>query len=254
MPANALLIAVGDFSSDKMLEEIERAFASWSGSPPTRPEFPAPAKAAGRRVSVVHLPGAVQAQVLVGNLAITRRHPDWMRLTLANSIYGGAFNSRLVMNIREQKGYTYSPRSTVYPLREHGYVNVHAAVRNEVVAATLAEILYELDRMRAVPVGEQELDDARNYMSGVFSLGLGTQDAVGGQLATVYLNELPEDYLETYRQKIRALTAEDVLTAARKYLDSANAQIVVVGDAEQVREQAALYGPVKVFDQEGNAK
>jgi len=254
VPANALLIAVGDFSSDKMLEEIERAFASWSGSPPTRPEFPAPAKAAGRRVSVVHLPGAVQAQVLVGNLAITRRHPDWMRLTLANSIYGGAFNSRLVMNIREQKGYTYSPRSTVYPLREHGYVNVHAAVRNEVVAATLAEILYELDRMRAVPVGEQELDDARNYMSGVFSLGLGTQDAVGGQLATVYLNELPEDYLETYRQKIRALTAEDVLTAARKYLDSANAQIVVVGDAEQVREQAALYGPVKVFDQEGNAK
>ncbi len=252
VPANALLIAVGDFSAEKMLEQIERAFAAWSGSPPARPDFPAPAKAAGRRVSLVHLPGSVQAQALVGNLAITRRHPDWMRLTLANSIYGGAFNSRLVMNIREQRGYTYSPRSTVYSLREHGYVNIHAAVRNEVVAATLTEMFYELDRIRSVPVGEQELDDARSYLSGVFSLGLGTQDALAGQLATVYLNELPENYLETYRQKVRALTAEDVLTAARKHFDSANAQIVIVGDREQVGEQAALFGPVETYDQQGN--
>jgi len=252
VPDRALLIAVGDFASENMLQQIEKTFAQWAGSPPARPEFPAPTKATGRRVHLVHLPGTVQTQVLVGNLAITRRHPDWMRLTLANSIYGGAFNSRLVMNIREQKGYTYSPRSTVYPLREHGYLNIHAAVRNTVVAATLTEMFYELDRIRSVPVGEQELDDARSYLSGVFSLGLGTQDALAGQLATVYLNELPEDYLETYRQKVRALTAEDVLTAARKHFDSANAQIVVVGDREQVGEQAALFGPVETYDQQGN--
>ena len=120
------------------------------------------------------------------------------------------------------------------------------------VAATLTEMFYELDRIRSLPVGEQELDDARSYLSGVFSLGLGTQDALAGQLATVYLNELPEDYLETYRQKVRALTAEDVLTAARKHFDSANAQIVIVGDREQVGEQAALFGPVETYDQQGN--
>ena len=152
------------------------------------------------------------------------------------------------MNIREDKGYTYSPRSGVHALRQHGYFTVHAAVRNDVVAATLTEIFYELDRMRALPVGEDELADARNYLSGVFSLGLATQDGLAGQLSSVYLERLPEDYLETYRERIRALTADDVLKAARAYFDSANAQIVVVGDREQIGAQAALFGDVTEYD------
>ena len=193
----------------------------------------------GRHVYLVHLPGAVQAQVLVGNRAITRKHPDWLRLTLANSIYGGAFNSRLVMNIREQKGYTYSPRSGAHPLRQHGYFSIGAAVRNDVVAATLTEMFYEIDRMRSTPVGEDELADARNYLSGIFSLGLATQDGLAGQLATSTLERLPEDYLETYRERILKLTADDVLDAAQKYFDSANAQIVIVGDRAQIEAQAA---------------
>ena len=94
----------------------------------------------------------MQTQVLLGNLAITRRDPDWYRLVLANSIYGGAFHSRLVINIREQKGYTYSPRSGINALRQHGYFTVHAAVRNDVAAATLTEMFYEMDRMRSLPV------------------------------------------------------------------------------------------------------
>ena len=98
--------------------------------------------------------------------------------------------------------------------------SVHAAVRNDVVAATLTEMFYELDRMRSLPVGEDELADARNYLSGVFSLGLATQDGLAGQLSSVYLERLPEDYLETYRERIRALTADDVLEAARAYFDS----------------------------------
>lgn len=251
-PGNALLVAVGDFSANRMQEQIERAFGGWPAGKPAELQVSAPPELRGRGVHLVHLPGTVQTQVVVGNRAITRRHPDWLRLTLANSIYGGAFNSRLVMNIREQKGYTYSPRSTVHALRQHGYFSVHAAVRNEVTAAALTEIFYELDRMRALPVAEEELADARNYLSGVFSLGLGTQDGLAGQLATAYLNELPENYLETYRQKIRSLTATDVLAAARKYFDSANAQIVVVGDRKQVSEQAALFGAVEVYDSQGN--
>ncbi len=252
LPGNALLLVVGDFSAAEMMRQIEKAFGNWPGGKPAAPEEPVPPELRGRRVSLVHLAGTVQAQLVVGNRAITRRHPDWLRLSLANSIYGGAFNSRLVMNIREQKGYTYSPRSTVHALRHYGYLSIHAAVRNAVAAASLTEIFYELDRMRALPVGEEELADARNYLSGVFSLGLGTQDGLAGQLATVYLNELPEDYLETYRGKIRALTAGDVLAAARKYFDSTNAQIVVVGDRKEVAEQAALFGEVEVYDAQGN--
>ena len=251
-PANALLVAVGDFSAEEMLEQIGAAFRDWPAGKPAERQEPDPPEVRGRRVYLVHLAETVQAQVLVGNRAITRRHPDWYRLALANSIFGGAFNSRLVINIREQKGYTYSPRSTVHALRQHGYFSVHAAVRNTVTAASLTEIFYELDRMRALPVTDEELADARNYLSGVFSLGLGTQDALAGQLVTVYLNELPEDYLETYRDKIRALTADDVLAAARKYFDSANAQIVVVGDHKEVGAQAALFGDVEIYDAQGS--
>jgi predicted Zn-dependent peptidase len=156
------------------------------------------------------------------------------------------------MNIREAKGYTYSPRSGVHALRQHGYFSVHAAVRNEVVAATLTEIFYEMDRMRALPVGDDELADARNYLSGIFSLGLATQDGLAGQLSSVYLERLPSDYLETYRERIRALTAQDVLAAARAYFDSANAQIVVVGDRRQIAGQAELFGDVTEYAANGN--
>jgi predicted Zn-dependent peptidase len=250
-PANALLLAVGDFSAPRLVEQLERAFANWAGPEVEQPdEIPLPSHF-GRHVWLVHVPGAVQTQIAAANLAITRNHPDWLRLALANSIYGGAFHSRLVANIREQKGYTYSPRSGVTALRRHGYFSVHAAVRNDVVAATLAEIFYELDRIRALPVREDELSDARAYLSGVFSLGIATLEGLAGQLATVYLNELPEDYLETYRDKIRAVSADDVIRAARAYFDSANSQIILVGDVEKIGEQARLFGDVQVFDAHG---
>ena len=254
VPADALLLVVGDFSSEAMLQQIEKVFGTWKAPRPEALKSPAPPRNTGRRVHLVHLPGAVQTQVLVGNLAITRRDPDWFRLALANSIYGGAFHSRLVINIREQKGYTYSPRSGAHPLREYGYFSVHAAVRNEVAAATLTEIFYEMDRMRALPVTAEELDSARSYLSGVFSLGVATHDGIVGQLSTVYLERLPEDYLETYRERIRALTAEDVLVAARRHFDSANAQIVLVGDREQIADQAALFGEVTEYGAQGDRK
>ena len=252
-PANALLVIVGDFQPEALLRQIEKIFGGWTGQKPAQQTPAAPPKLRGRRVHFVHLPGAVQAQIVCGCPAITRKHPDWARLGLANSIYGGAFNSRLVMNIREAKGYTYSPRSGVNALREHGYFSISAAVRNDVVAASLSEIFYELDRLRALAVPEDELADARNYLSGVFSLGLGTQGGLLGQLGTVALNELPDDYLETYRERVRALVAVDVLTAARRYFDSANMQIVVVGDRALIEAQAALFGEVDVYDAQGNS-
>jgi zinc protease len=251
-PGNALLVLVGDFSPQDMLAQISKTFGSWAAGPVEEAPNPALPELSGRKVYLVHLPGSVQAQVLVGNRAITRHHPDWLPLTLANSIYGGAFNSRLVMNIREEKGYTYSPRSGAHPLRQHGYFSIGAAVRNEVVAATLKEIFYEIDRMRTTPVGEEELADARNYLSGVFSLGLATQDGLAGQLATAALERLPDDYLETYRDRILKLTAAQVLDAAQKYFDSAGAQIVIVGDRAQIEEQAAQYGQPEIYDAQGN--
>jgi len=250
-PENGLLLLVGDFDSNEILKTAETVFGKWSGKKPETPAAPAPATPRGRRVYLVHVPGAVQTQILAGCHAITRKHPDWMKLGLTNSLYGGAFNSRLVMNVREDKGYTYSPRSSVNALRQHGTFSVSAAVRNEVVAASLTEIFYEMDKLRSLPVPEAELADAQNYLSGVFSIGLATQDGLLSQLSVVALNELSDDYLETYRQRVRALTPQDLLATARKYLDSANMQIVAVGDRAQIETQAALFGELEIYDAQG---
>src|ERR1700719_1648362 len=190
-PENALLLMVGDFDSKAMVKTAEKGFGAWTGKKPeTKPEA-APPHPHGRRVYLVHVPGAVQTQIVAGCAAITRTHPDWIKLGLTNSLYGGAFNSRLVMNIREDKGYTYSPRSAVHPLHEHGYFSVSAAVRNDVVAASLTEIFYEMDKLRSLPVPDAELADAQNYLTGVFSMGLATQEGLLSQLSTVEINELP---------------------------------------------------------------
>lgn len=251
-PENGLMLLVGDFEPETMLKTIQKTFGNWSGKKPSIPAAPAPTNPHGRRVYLVHVPGAVQAQILCGCHSITRRNPDWVKLGLTNSLYGGAFNSRLVMNIREAKGYTYSPRSGVNPLQQHGYFSVSAAVRNEVVAASLTEIFYELDKLRSLPVPDTELADAQNYLSGVFSMGLATQDGLLSQIATVALNDLPDDYLETYREKVRALKPTDIQSAAQKYFDSANMQIVVVGDRSRIETQAALFGDLEKFDSQGN--
>jgi zinc protease len=250
-PGNGLLILVGDFDPQAMLKNIEKVFGAWTGKKPESRMAAAPANPRGRLVYLVHVPGAVQTQIIAGCHAITRKHPDWVKLGLTNSLYGGAFNSRLVMNIREDKGYTYSPRSGVSALRQHGYFSVSAAVRNDVVAASLTEIFYEMDKLRSLPVPPAELADAQNYLSGVFSMGLATQDGLLSQFSNVALNELPDDYLETYRQKVRALTPDDLLATARKYLDSANMQIVVVGDRSQIESQTALFGELEVYDAQG---
>jgi len=251
-PEHALLMLVGDFDPSKLLNDVEKIFGSWAGKKPIGRDAPAPPTFRGRRVYLVHNPGSVQTQILLGCQAITRKHPDWIRVGLANSLYGGAFNSRLVMNIREDKG--YSPRSGITPLRQHGYFSISAAVRNDVVAASLTEIFYELDKLRSIPVPDGELADAQNYLSGIFSMGLATQEGLLSQFSTAELHELPKGYLETYRDKVRALNSAELLVTARKYFDSANMQIVVVGDRAQIAEQAALFGEVEFYDNQGNRR
>jgi zinc protease len=112
-------------------------------------------------------------------------------------------------------------------------------------------MFYELNKLRALPVPEQELADARNYLSGIFSMGLATQNGLLSQLATIALNDLPDDYLETYRDKLKSLTPSDVLASARKWFTSPDMQIVVVGDRAQIQEQATLFGETTVYDATG---
>ena len=251
-PENALLMMVGDFDSQAMLKTIEKVFGAWTGKKPAAKRIRALPELQGRRVYLVHNPGAVQTQIVAGCHAITRKHPDWLRLGLTNSLYGGAFNSRLVMNIREDKGYTYSPRSSMHPLKQHGNFSVSAAVRNDVVAASLTEIFYEMDKLRSLPVPEAELADAQNYLTGVFSMGLATQEGLLSQFSTVELNELPDGLSGDLPREDTGADVGGFAVDGEKYFDSANMQIVVVGDRAQIEEQARLFGEMEVYDNQGN--
>ena len=192
--------AGGRFRAASDAEDIEKVFGAWTGK---EAGGEANCRAAAIRAGAAFIWCTFPARCRRKFSPVATPSRGSIRtgckLGLTNSLYGGAFNSRLVMNIREDKGYTYSPRSSVNPLRQHGYFSVSAAVRNEVVAASLTEIFYEMDKLRSLPVPEAELADAQNYLSGVFSMGLATQDGLLSQISTVALNELPDDYLETYR-------------------------------------------------------
>ncbi len=253
VPNNALLIVVGDVDSDKIMRRIEAAFGGWPKAV-LREEVPAAAPAAkGRQVFFVQRPGSVQSFIAVGNVSLKRSDPDWFALSLANTIYGGAFNSRLIMNIRENKGYTYSPGSGVSAYADPGFFITNAAVRNEVTGATLMEIFYELDRMRLVKVPAGEIEAAKNYRNGIFVIQLAAQSGLANQLAAIYQYRLPEDYLETFQKHISRITDHDVMSAARKYFDSADARIVIVGDYPKVKDDVELFGPVDLRDVAGNS-
>ncbi len=251
VPSNAFLLIVGDVQPEAAFKIAESAFASWRGGRAASPAWVAAPKRPGRRIYFVHRPGSVQSAIAVGNLSIRRADPDYFAVTIANTIFGGAFASRLVMNIREQKGYTYSPGSSVTAQANSGMLRVNASVRNEVTAATLTEIFYELDRLRTTPVTPKELQDAKNYYKGVFSLQLASLSGLRGALNSVYLYDLPRDYLETARERAQAVTAADVMRAARRHFDSPYSAIIVVGDLTKVREDVELFGPIEAYDVQG---
>ena len=250
-PENALLLMVGDFDSQAMLKTAEKVFGAWTGKKPEAKTAPAPPNPRGRRVYLVHVPGAVQTQIVAGCPAITRKHPDWVKLGLTNSLYGGAFNSRLVMNIREDKGYTYSPAAACIRCASTDIFPCPPRCATKWWLLPSPKCFTKWTSCVRCPFLIAELADAQNYLSGVFSMGLATQEGLLSQLATVALNELPDDYLETYRQKVRALTPEDLLNTARQYFDSANMQIVVVGDRTQIESQARLFGDLEIYDAQG---
>src|SRR5262249_36990430 len=150
-------VVVGDLSPDAIFEQIEKAFGGWkSGTPPIDQLPPVPAREK-RQIYFVNRPDSVQSTIMLGNTSIPRKNPDYYALRTANVIFCGSFYSRLTRNIRESKGYTYSPTSQSNTMAKSGYFVTVAAVRNEVTGPTLLEIFYELDRMRVSPVTEEEL-------------------------------------------------------------------------------------------------
>lgn len=253
-PNDAVLIAVGDFDSNKMKELIEKHFGeSWKSADIPKQNLPSYPQRQGRRIYLVDRPGSVQSAIKLGNVAISKNDPDYFPLLLANQILGGAAHSRLFLNIREQKGFTYGAYSSFSAHRQPGPFAAEADVRTEVTGPALQEFLYELDRIRNLRVQDKELKDAKNYLSGSFSLGLETQAGLAQRLLEVQLYDLPADYLENYTNKIMAVNLDDVRRVARKDMDVNNMTIVVVGDGAKIKHDLEFFAPVETYDTAGKA-
>lgn len=250
-PNHAFLMVVGDVQPDAVVAAAGKAFGAWEKREVPAQAFSAPPALAGRKVVFVQRPDSVQSSLSVGNFAVKRSDPRWFELLVANTIYGGAFNSRIVRNIREQKGYSYSPQSQFQAFADAGLYRFAADIRNEVTGPTLTEVFNEVEKMRTGGAEDQELGSTKQYLRGVYVIGGATQAGLATQLNAMYVFGLPRDYLETYQSRISAVTPAQVKEAAATLLGSENAVIVIVGDYEKVKDQLGAFPAITFVDLDG---
>jgi zinc protease len=254
-PARAAIVVAGEIEPDAVVADVEARFGDWhAATTAAAPGAIDDTSAVDERfVTVVHRPGSVQTEIRVGHPAIPRRHPDFHAVSVMGAILGGLFNSRLNMNLREAKGYTYGANAGFDLRRARGPFAARAAVNTEVTIPALHEILVELDRIREAPVTDAELRAARDFLVGVFPLRFETPGPVAGSLAGLFVHDLPDDELIRYRGAIEAVTVEDVQRVARAHVHPDAAAIVLVGDYDAIGPvlDAEALGPVSVvFDDE----
>ncbi len=242
-PDQALLVAVGDFEGDKMLDAVKSRFGEWKA--PSTPPVPIPGTPSvtpQHAIFVIPRPGSVQTTLALGTYGPLRNAEDYEAARVATAIYGGTFGSRLVRNIREDKGYTYSPFAVMRNYQAAGLLISQADVRNAVTAPSLNEILYELNRMATTSPTTEELDTAKRFLVGIEAIQLQSRSAVSDELARLWVNGLQPDAIGTYGRKVAAITSQDVDTAAKKYFPAAKTAIVAVGEEKVVRDALAPFG------------
>lgn len=248
-PDQVILVAVGDFADARMMEMVKAKFGAWKA--PGEPPIPVPARPSSRpdhAVFVVTRPGSVQTTLELGSFGPLRGDPDYESAEVANAIYGGTFSSRLVSNIREDKGYTYSPSSNLNTYRTAGVLVTHADVRNEVTAPTMNEINYELNRLATTAPTDEELSKAKRYLVGNEAIQLQARTALSGQLAGLWVDGLPPEQIGIYGQKVASSTTPEVEAAAKKYFPAFRTAIVAVGEEKVIRDALAPLGiPVKTL-------
>ena len=247
------VIVVGDVTVDQARVMVADTFGSWAGRG-VRPVVVVDRPAATTRI--VHVVGksdAPQSELRVGHVGVPRLHPEYFPIVVMNAILGGLFSSRINLNLREAHAYTYGAFSSFDWRRAAGPFMVSTAVRSDVTDAAVREILLEIDRLRESGVTDAELTLATSYLDGVFPIRFESTTAIANALASLVSYGLPDDYFDTYRSKIRSVTADHVLEAARAHLRPGELQIVAVGDPGVVREplEQLKVGPVLTYDAEG---
>jgi predicted Zn-dependent peptidase len=237
--ARSHVYVVGKFDEKAMEAAIRKAFAGWKrGADPT---VNVPKASTAHRLETMDRPGAVQSTIYLGMPVADPSSPDWIPMSVMNALLGGSFGSRITSNIREQKGYTYSPFSQVSARYRDAYWAETADVTTKDTGASIKEILAEIKRLQTEPPSEAELKGIQNYLAGTFVLQNSSRLGIIGQLHFVDQHGLPDDYLNTYVSKVYAVTPAQVQQMAAKYIQPDKATIVVVGDTKVIADQVAPY-------------
>ncbi len=248
---NAYLVVVGDVTPESVLDQSNKAFKTWAAKPVPAVAYPPPPQRSAREVVLVDRPESVQSVIYVGNLALARRDPDYVPLLVANQVLGGSAASRMFMDLREKQSLTYGAYSDV----DEGLVPVpfraFAAVRNEVTAQAMKAFVHHLERISSELVPASELADAKRLLIDSFPLHIETPGEIAALVSELRTYGFPDNYWDGFRDEIQAVTAEQALAAAKKYIQPNKALIVVVGKAAAVKPFLDPYGPVKVLDVEG---
>lgn len=254
-PNNAVLLVVGDIDRDKLMTQVEELFGDWPEASFQLPASDAVAERNARTLTIVDRPGSAQANIVLSNIAIPRNHPDHFAATVMNQVLGAGASSRVFMNLREEKGYTYGAYTRIDAKKQAGDFEATAEVRTAVTGDSVKEFFYELNRIRDEKVSDEEIADAQSYLTGVFPIRAETQEGLSGLIASQVLYGLPDDYLQTYRANIDAVTIDDIQRVANSYIHPDKLAMVIVGDAAEIIPQTKEYAEdVEILDAEGNKK
>jgi zinc protease len=236
-PSTTTMVIVGDITPERALALVEQRFGTWRGSRASSLLSAAVdgVRQAERRIVIVAKEGAPQSELRVGHVGVPRRHPDHLPIVVMNAILGGLFSSRINLNLRETHAFTYSASSLFDWRRAAGPFVVSTAVKTEVTARAVEEILKEIDAMRAAPPSRSEVELATAYLAGVFPIRYETTAAVAGALARATTFGLDDDWFARYRERVLAVTPEEVHAAARTHLDPSRLLVLAVGDAGAIR-------------------
>ncbi len=247
-PQNTILAISGDVHAETLVPKLKQWLAEWDKSK-VSVKFPAgPPPASKEKIFLIDRPGSVQTTLLMGNLAIDRTNPDYPALVVLNEILGAGSASRLFLNLREEKGYTYGVYSNLIARKYAGPWTAGGDLRTEVTDGAMTEFLRELNRIRDEKVPDAELEAARRSVVARFALSLESPAQLIGYAITRKAYNFPVDYWDKYPAQIVAISADDVQRVARKYINPSTMQVVAVGDAGKIKTVLEKYGPVELVD------
>ena len=252
VPNNAALVVAGDITMAELRPLAEKVFAGWQRGMPAMPSLTAPASTQAR-ILIVDRPGAPQTQLRIAAIGAPRSVPEFQPIQVMNTALGGLFSSRINMNLREEHGYTYGAGSGFDFRRGAGPFAIAAGVRTDVTAPAVAEILKEVRGMTESPMKTEELARAKDARTQSLPAGFQTSQAAAGSFAQVFIYDLGLDYFTHVAERVNAVTADQSLAAAKKYLVPERMVIVAVGDRAKIEPELRKLSvaPVEVVTPDG---